>query len=140
MARNVNRVASPTLLVTRLANTIIHRSASNAAAAAAAGAHHHNHSKHWNKERLVGAFLLFIIPASVVLENQVTDFLLAATLAIHANWGMHGIFTDYIHGVSLPKICLRLLNVFSVIGFLGLCYFNYYDVGLGTAIKKVWAL
>lgn len=98
------------------------------------------HAKHWNQERLVSILLLASIPASVVLEHPITDCLLSATLVLHGYWGLHGIFIDYIHGPTLPKVACGTLKFLAILGFIGLCYFNYYDMGLGKAIKRVWAL
>lgn len=101
---------------------------------------HHPHAKLWTYERMIAAVLLATIPASVVLENPITDYLLGATLVLHGYWGLHGIFIDYIHGAQLPKIACAALKFFAIVGFFGLCYFNYYDMGLSKAIKRVWAL
>lgn len=98
------------------------------------------HAKRWTHERLAAVVLLATIPACVILENPVTDYLLGATLVLHGYWGLHGIFIDYIHGARLPKIACAALNFFAIVGFLGICYFNYYDMGLSKAIKRVWAL
>jgi len=99
-----------------------------------------NGPSQWNRERYVAASQLAIIPLSLLLENPVTDYLLAATLSIHAYWGLECIVTDYVHGTTLPKMAHKLLAVVSILSFIGLCYFNYSDIGLSKAIKKIWSL
>lgn len=96
--------------------------------------------QHWTIERYVAVGLLALIPGSILLENQITDYLLAAALVLHANWGCHSIIIDYVHGKTLPKVVLGLMYSASLIAFIGLCYFNYADVGLSSAIKKIWSL
>ena len=44
-------------------------------------------SAHWKLERLVAAALLAIIPGSFVFDSAFMNYLLAASLAIHAHWG-----------------------------------------------------
>ncbi|CAF0730929.1 unnamed protein product [Brachionus calyciflorus] len=95
---------------------------------------------HWSIERYLAVGLLAIIPGSILLETSVTDYLLAAALVVHANWGCRSIIVDYIHGKQLPKIALAVLYSASFLAFVGLCYFNYSDVGLSKAIKKIWSL
>ena len=100
----------------------------------------HNASLQWNVERALAVGLLAIIPASLILETSVTDYLLAASLTLHAHWGLESILTDYIHGRTLPKIVFATLYVVSALVFAGLCYFNFNDIGLTKAVKKIWAL
>jgi hypothetical protein len=44
-------------------------------------------SGHWKIERVILVALLFIIPGSFVLDSVFMNYLLAASLAIHAHWG-----------------------------------------------------
>lgn len=68
------------------------------------------------------------------------DYILAGTMVIHSHWGLKMIATDYIHGPLAPKVAVNALTVLSILSFIGLCYFNYGDIGLSKAIKKIWAL
>lgn len=97
-------------------------------------------STHWNVERALAVGLLAIIPASLILETTPTDYLLAASLTLHAHWGLQQILTDYVHGKTLPKMANGTLYAVSALVFAGLCYFNYNDIGLTKAVKKIWAL
>lgn len=126
----------------RLTTQIVRTASTSMPTTAGADEHwkNHPHAKHWKNERILSIVLLASIPASVIMENPITDYLLGATLILHGYWGLHTIFTDYIKGVNLPKIAMGSLRMLAIIGFLGLCYFNYYDMGLGKAIKRVWAL
>lgn len=97
-------------------------------------------SIHWNVERYLSVALLAIIPGSLLIESSLTDHILAASLVLHSHWGLQNILTDYIHGPTLPKMANGLLYVFTALTFAGLCYFNYSDIGLSKAIKKIWSL
>ena len=44
-------------------------------------------SDHWKLERVVAAAMLVIIPGSFVYDSAFMNYLLAASLAIHAHWG-----------------------------------------------------
>lgn len=97
-------------------------------------------AKKWYIEKLAAFATLVTIPAAVILEHPVTDYLLGAILVLHGYWGLHGMFKDYIKGKSFPKYANAALTTWAVIAFFGLAYFNYYDMGLSKAIKRVWAL
>ena len=71
----------------------------------------HQASKHWNSERLLSLALLAIIPGALIFENKVGDFLLSSSLILHSYWGFNVIFTDYIHGVTLPKVTIFWLTL-----------------------------
>ncbi len=43
---------------------------------------------HWKIERVVAVALLAIIPGSFVFDTAFMNYLLAASLAIHAHWGL----------------------------------------------------
>ena len=122
----------PSTTVTSIQNN--RRSASSATASS------HNASLHWNIERALAVGLLAIIPGSLILESAATDYLLAASLTLHSHWGLQAILTDYVHGRTLPKIVFAGLYAISALVFAGLCYFNFNDIGLTKAVKKIWAL
>lgn len=43
---------------------------------------------HWKMERVVAIAMLAIIPGSFVFDSAFMNYLLAASLAIHAHWGL----------------------------------------------------
>jgi hypothetical protein len=43
---------------------------------------------HWKIERVVAVAMLAIIPGSFVFDSAFMNYLLAASLAVHAHWGM----------------------------------------------------
>ena len=43
---------------------------------------------HWKLERVVAVAMLAIIPGSFVFDSAFMNYLLAASLAIHAHWGL----------------------------------------------------
>jgi hypothetical protein len=50
-------------------------------------------SDHWKIERVIAVAMLAIIPGSFVLDSVFMNYLLAASMAIHAHWGLFfGIF------------------------------------------------
>ena len=46
-------------------------------------------SDHWKIERVVALAMLAIIPGSFVCDSVLMNYLLAASLAIHAHWGFY---------------------------------------------------
>ena len=50
-------------------------------------------SDHWKIERVVAVAMLAIIPGSFVYDSALMNYLLAASLAIHAHWGTTFIVT-----------------------------------------------
>ena len=42
---------------------------------------------HWKLERVVAVAMLAIIPGSFVFDSALMNYLLAASLAVHAHWG-----------------------------------------------------
>ena len=44
-------------------------------------------SDHWKAERIVAVALIAIIPGSFVFDSAFMNYVLAASLAIHAHWG-----------------------------------------------------
>jgi len=97
-------------------------------------------STHWKVERILSVVLLGLIPAALVLENNILDYALAASLVLHSHWGLECIITDYVHGPTMPKMALGLLYVVSALTLSGLFYLNYKDIGLTKAVKKIWSL
>jgi hypothetical protein len=43
---------------------------------------------HWKVERVVAVAMLAIIPGSFVFDSAFMNYLLAASLAVHAHWGL----------------------------------------------------
>merc|ERR1712127_65973 len=98
------------------------------------------HAKQWNIERYVSLGLFAVIPAALIMENQLTDHLFAAVVMAHSTWGCKMIITDYVHAAGTQKAALGALYGISLLAFIGCLYFNYADIGLAKAVKKLWAL
>ncbi|CAM4921812.1 unnamed protein product [Rotaria socialis] len=83
--------------------------------------------------------MLAVIPGSFVCDSVFMNYLLAASLAIHAHWGMDSVLIDY-----CPRNALPLANiiryVLTLMAFVGLCYFNYNDMGVTKALKALWSM
>ncbi|CAF0986577.1 unnamed protein product [Adineta ricciae] len=98
-----------------------------------------NSFDHWKIERVIAVAMLAMIPGSFVYDSVFMNYFLAASLAIHAHWGMDSVLIDY-----CPKKALPLANVIryvlTVLSFLGLCYFNYNDMGITRALKALWTI
>ena len=45
-------------------------------------------SDHWKIERVVAVAMIAIIPGSFVFDSPFMNYLLAASLSIHAHWGL----------------------------------------------------
>ena len=52
--------------------------------------------------------------------------------------GVGQVLTDYIHGSTMPKVSKGIWLVVSILQFIGLCYFNYADVGICKAVSMIW--
>ena len=54
--------------------------------------------------------------------------------------GLGQVLTDYVHGKNSAKYAKTVWLGISVLQFLGLCYFNYADVGICKAVAMLWHL
>ncbi|XP_052552973.1 succinate dehydrogenase [ubiquinone] cytochrome b small subunit, mitochondrial [Tympanuchus pallidicinctus] len=97
-------------------------------------------SLHWTSERAVSALLLGLLPAAYLYPGAAVDYSLAAALTLHGHWGLGQVITDYVHGDTPIKVANTGLYVLSAVTFAGLCYFNYYDVGICKAVAMLWSL
>jgi hypothetical protein len=100
----------------------------------------HNAPKQWTKEKYLTIVLFGLIPTSLYLENPIVDSLLSAVLVTHIYWGLESICTDYIHGAVLPRLAFGALYGVIALTLAGLLWFNYKDIGVSKAIKKLWSL
>lgn len=102
------------------------------------------HSTLWTVERALAAGLLAILPAAIIWPSQPLDALLAVSIVMHAHWGLEAIVVDYVRAVLfgnfIPKLAHGLLILFSAATLAGLFYFIYNDIGLGRAVRKIWAV
>lgn len=103
-----------------------------------------SHVTLWTAERALSVALLGVLPLAFISSNQITDGLVAVSIVIHQHWGLEAIVTDYVRpiifGNTIPKLAHVLLAIISAATLGGLLYFNYNDVGISTAIKKLWAV
>ncbi|XP_017768222.1 PREDICTED: succinate dehydrogenase [ubiquinone] cytochrome b small subunit, mitochondrial-like [Nicrophorus vespilloides] len=103
-----------------------------------------DHTKLWTMEKALSASLLGIVPAAIMMPNPILDNLLATAVVIHFHWGLEACVVDYVRailfGAAAPKLALGGLYLVSFLTLGGLLYFNYHDIGLGKAIRKIWAL
>nr|XP_010309173.1 PREDICTED: succinate dehydrogenase [ubiquinone] cytochrome b small subunit, mitochondrial [Balearica regulorum gibbericeps] len=97
-------------------------------------------SLHWTGERAVSVLLLGLLPAAYLYPGPAMDYSLAAALTLHGHWGLGQVITDYVHGDIPIKLANAGLYVLSAVTFTGLCYFNYYDVGICKAVAMLWSL
>jgi succinate dehydrogenase (ubiquinone) membrane anchor subunit len=100
----------------------------------------HKHPIQWNYEHYVTIALMGLIPTALVAESPIVDSVLAVTLCTHIFWGLECVITDYVHGATLPKLAMGALYAVMALALTGLLYFNYKDIGISRAVKKVWAL
>ncbi|PFX26790.1 succinate dehydrogenase [ubiquinone] cytochrome b small subunit A, mitochondrial-like [Stylophora pistillata] len=95
-------------------------------------------SAHWKGERFVSVALLTLIPTGIIYPSAVVDWALAVVVPLHNHWGVGQVLTDYIHGSSMPKVAKGIWLAVSILQFIGLCYFNYADVGICKAVSMIW--
>lgn len=103
-----------------------------------------HHATLWTAERALSAGLLALLPAAIIWPCQPLDALLAVSIVMHSHWGLEAIVTDYVRAVLfgslVPKLAHGLLILFSAATLAGLFYFIYNDIGLGKAVRKIWAV
>ena len=100
----------------------------------------HNAPKQWTAEKGLTIVLLGLIPTALFFENPIVDSVLSAVLVTHIYWGLESICTDYDHGSLLPRLAFGTLYAVVALTLIGLLYFNYKDIGISKAVKKVWTL
>lgn len=88
--------------------------------------------------------MLGIVPIALISPSAPADYLLAVSIVMHAHWGLEAIVTDYIResvfGNVLPKAAHGLLLLFSAATLAGLCLMAYNGQGLGSSVRKIWAI
>lgn len=98
----------------------------------------------WQAERILSIGMLGIVPIALIAPSAPADYLLAVSLVMHSHWGLEAIVTDYIResvfGNVLPKAAHGLLLLFSAATLAGLCLMAYNGQGLGSSVRKIWAL
>lgn len=103
-----------------------------------------HHAKLWTVERALSAGLLLALPAAIAFPSQPLDAIVAVSMVMHAHWGLEAIVVDYVRpilfGSVVPKLAHGLLVLFSAATLGGLFYFIYNDIGIGRAIRKLWAV
>ena len=82
--------------------------------------------------------LLAMGPVAYFYPTSVLDYSLSAALTLHGHWGIGQVLTDYVHGETKIRIVNIGVFLLSSITFIGLCYFNYNDVGICKAIALLW--
>jgi len=95
-------------------------------------------TSHWLNERYLSAALFPIIGVGLAFPHPVTDTVLCASLVLHSHWHMEGVFTDYIHGPTLPKLIKPFMLTLSILAFGSLCYINYFDVGFANTVRMLY--
>lgn len=85
-----------------------------------------------------------IVPIALVAPMPATEYLLAASLVIHAHWGLEAVVTDYVReaifGPIIPKAAHGLLLLFSAATLAGLCLMAHNDEGLAKQARKLWGI
>jgi len=137
-------LASPTLVKlspSLLKNDQIRTIALSAPRLSATGG---SHSALWTAERALSAALIGLLPGAIAFPSQTLDTLLAISIVMHGHWGLEACVTDYIRaaifGATIPKLAHILLLVTSATTLAGLLYFIYTDIGIGNAVRKLWAV
>ncbi|XP_047352810.1 succinate dehydrogenase [ubiquinone] cytochrome b small subunit, mitochondrial [Vespa velutina] len=103
-----------------------------------------SHVRLWVMEKIISAALPILLPASLLLENQVVDGILAILVVMHMHWGLEALIVDYarpiIIGTLLPKVFHVLLNLCSIVTLAGLLVLIYNGPGIGKSIKDAWSI
>lgn len=103
-----------------------------------------SHTALWTAEKALSAVLIGLLPGAIACPSQALDTLLAVSIVMHGHWGLEACVTDYIRaaifGSTIPKLAHILLLAVSATTLAGLLYFIYTDIGIGNAIRKLWAV
>ena len=103
-----------------------------------------NHVALWQAERALAVGLLGIVPASLLIDSQASDYLLSLALVMHFHWGLEALVTDYVReslfGATIPKVAHGLLILLSAATLAGLFMLAYKDQGLAKSTRKIWAI
>lgn len=95
-------------------------------------------------ERAISAGLLVALPAAIAFPSQPLDIVVAVSMVMHAHWGLEAIVVDYVRpilvGNVVPKVAHFALIAFSAATLGGLVYFIQNDVGIGNAVRQLWAI
>ncbi|KAM7537891.1 hypothetical protein Aperf_G00000067966 [Anoplocephala perfoliata] len=101
-------------------------------------------SYHWTTERILAISMLPLYPVALIYEPYGFDHLVAIAVCLHAYWGVETVLRDYVmerrYGPLLPKVSQVLWKIICLCGFAGFTYFNYYDIGIIKALKKLWSV
>lgn len=85
-----------------------------------------------------------LLPAALAFPSKTLDTLLAISVVMHAHWGIEACVVDYVRpvlfGQLIPKIAPSLVVAFSALLLGGLLYFINTDIGIGQAVRKLWAI
>ena len=79
----------------------------------------------------------FVLYIAVFMKMQLE---LTSCLNSFYTRGLGQVLTDYVHGKNSAKYAKTAWLGISVLQFLGLCYFNYADVGICKAVAMLWHL
>ncbi|XP_013135744.1 PREDICTED: putative succinate dehydrogenase [ubiquinone] cytochrome b small subunit, mitochondrial isoform X2 [Papilio polytes] len=104
----------------------------------------HDHSKLWVIEKGVSALMVPLIPLGLLVPNKLFDSILAILITAHSFWGLEAIAVDYVRasvvGPIIPKIAIALVYLLSIATLGGLFYIISHDVGIGRAVRQLWAV
>ncbi|XP_048186472.1 succinate dehydrogenase [ubiquinone] cytochrome b small subunit, mitochondrial-like [Perognathus longimembris pacificus] len=74
-------------------------------------------SLYWTGRGFLAVGLLGLFPTAYLKPCTAVDCCLAAALTLHSYWGLGQVFTDYVHGDTLPKVARAALVLFSSVSF-----------------------
>lgn len=98
----------------------------------------------WQAERALAVGLLGIVPLSLLVPSQASDYLVSLAIVMHFHWGLEAIVTDYVReslfGKAIPKAAHVALLLFSAATLAGLFMMAYKEQGIATTVRKIWAI
>jgi len=96
-------------------------------------------ASHWFAERGLSVALLVLLPVGCIYPHPLIDWSLAPALSLHTYWGVNAIIADYTPPVIAPAAKFGW-KAASVLGFAGLLYINFNDVGLCKILQMMLKL
>lgn len=103
-----------------------------------------DHRLIWKLQRLCSICLIIALPIDVMYPCLLFDNLFVLLMALHSFWGVNDTIADYcrpiLFGPYFRKAWHAIWYITWTVGFSGLLYLNFMDIGFGRALYKIWRM
>lgn len=92
---------------------------------------------YWKVEKSLAAAVYITLPIGIMLPHTVFDIALTILLPFHFYSVLHQIVVDYFNKTPILSFIMTLgLYMLTVANYIALVYFNYFDVGITSALHS----